>query len=81
MFDDDFLPILIGYLKVQVGFDIWRCPKNQANDKSNGYLSDNLIFTLQSFLIVLENLNEVIHTAEETQPNGSDNHQEQIDIT
>ena len=47
----------------------------------DGYLSDNFIFTLQSFLVVLEYLNEVIHTTEETQPNGCDNHQEQIDIT
>ena len=81
MFYNNFFTILVCYLKVHIGFNVRRSPKYQTNNKSDGYLSDNLIFTLQSFLVMFEYLNEIIHSTEEAQPNGCDNHQQKINVT
>ena len=80
VFDDDLLTVLVGNLKVQVGLHVRRGPENQPHDKSDGDLADNLVFPLKPLLVVLEDLDEIVHSAEETQPESRADHQQEIDV-
>ena len=66
--------------EVLVHLHVGRSPEHQAHDESDTHLSHNLVFTLQALLVALENLDEVVHTAQEAEPYGGDDHQDEIDV-
>ena len=66
--------------EVLVHLHVWRSPEYQTNDEADTNLSYDFIFALQSLFVALENLDEVIHSTEETEPYGGDEHQDQIDV-
>ena len=66
--------------EVLVHLHVRRSPEHQTHDETDAHLSHNLVLTLQAFLVALENLDEVVHAAQETQPYGGDDHQDEIDV-
>ena len=66
--------------KVLVDLGIGRGPQHQTHNESDAHLAHNLVFALQAFLVALEDLDEVVHAAEQPQPHGGDDHQDEIDI-
>ena len=80
MFDDDFL-ILLWLVEALTHHDIRTQPKCQPNDETDTNLAYNLVFTLQTLLVALEDLDIVIEESEESQPDRGDDHQQQISIT
>ena len=66
--------------EVLVHLHVWRSPEHQTYDEADTNLSYDFVFALQSLFVALENLDEVIHTTEETKPYGGDDHQNQIDV-
>ena len=66
--------------EVLVHLHVWRSPEHQTYDEADTNLSYDFVFALQSLFVALENLDEVIHSTEETKPYGSDDHQDQIDV-
>ena len=55
-------------------------PEHQTHDEAYAHLSHNLVLTLQAFLVALEDLDEVVHSTEETEPYGGDDPQDKIDV-
>ena len=66
--------------EVLVHLYIRRRPEYQSHDQADANLSYNLIFALQSLLVALEYLDEVVHSTEKAEPYGGDDHQDQIDV-
>ena len=77
MFYHYFVALLLVY-QILVHLHVGRCPQYESNDESDAHLTYNLVTALESFLVVAEYLDEVVHTAKESQPYGCDNHQKQI---
>ena len=74
-----FTPLFL-HFKVEIGLHIGRQPEHQTHDKTYAHLSHNLVFALQTLLVVLENLYKIVHSTEKTEPYGGDNHQQQINV-
>ena len=55
-------------------------PEHKSHDETDADLSHNLVFTLQSFLVLAENLDVVVHETEESEPYGGDEHQDEVDV-
>ena len=56
-------------------------PERQTHNEADRHLTHNLIHALQAFLVTFENLDIVIQETQEAQPDGGDNHEQQIDVT
>ena len=74
-----FLPLTL-YGQVFVHLHVWACPKHNAHYQANAYLSHYFVASLQSLLVVMEDLDEIVHSAQEAKPYRSDNHQDEIDV-
>ena len=79
MLHHDFL-VLARLRDVLAYYGIRAEPKCYADDKAYRYLADNFVDALQTVLVLAENLDIVVHKAEEAQPDGRDNHQQQVDV-
>ena len=55
-------------------------PERQAHNESNADLTYNLVLALQTVLVLAENLDIVVEEAEEAQPDGGADHQQQVDV-
>ena len=66
--------------EVLVHLDIRWSPEHQTYDEPDSYLTHDLVFAFQSFLVTLEYLDEVVHASQESQPYGGDDHQDEVDV-
>ena len=80
MFYDNLL-ILLRFRNILADNCIGTKPKGQAYYKTNGNLSYYLIDAFQSILVLTENLDIIVHKTKEPKPDGSYNHQQQVDVT
>ena len=55
-------------------------PKRQAHNQTDRHLSYNLILSFQTFLVAAEDFNVVVEEAQEAQPNGGADHEQQVDV-
>ena len=78
--DDHFLA-LTGNGYILIHLYIGRHPQHKSHDKPDTYLPDNLVFAFQSLFVTAENLDIIIHSTEKSQPYGSNNHQDEIDVS
>ena len=77
--DDHLLTLTLEH-DVLVGLHVGRGPEHESDNQSDAYLTDNLVLAFQTFLVAVEDLDVVVHAAEEAQPHRSDEHQNQIDV-
>src|SRR3712207_169676 len=74
-----FLSLALG-LNVEVDFGVGAGPKRQSHDETDGYLTHNLVLSLQSILVFLEYFDVIVQETEEAQPYGCGNHEQQVDV-
>ena len=55
-------------------------PQGDSYNEAYRHLSDNLVFSFQTVLVLLENLDVVIHESQESQPDSGNDHEQQIDV-
>ena len=79
MFDDNLL-VLLRNVDILADHGIRTQPQRQSDDKTYRQLTDNLVAAFQSFFVLAEYLDIVVHKAQESQPYRGDNHQQQIDV-
>ena len=60
--------------------DILREPHREPDDDAETHLPDDLEAPLESLLVVAENLDIVVQTADEAEPEGRHQHQQHVDV-
>ena len=56
-------------------------PQRQTYDETDTHLSHNLPFTFQTVFVTTEDLDIVIEESQESQPNGSNDHQDDVNVS
>ena len=78
---DDHLLVLLSLRNILTHYCVRTQPECQTYDEANRHLTYNLIDALQTFLVLTEYLDIVIHEPQEPQPYRCDNHEQQIDVS
>ena len=80
MLHHHFLPLVLLERDILAHHRIGTEIEHQAHNQADAHLAHNLVLALQSLLVSAENLDVVVHETEETQPQGSGNHEDEVDI-
>ena len=74
MFHHHLRAVHLLHAQILVYFGVRTQPQHQSHDESDAYLSHDLELARQSLLVVAENLDVVVESAEESQPYRRDDH-------